>query len=78
MSATSTLEYSEKMKGVDEAQLKRLEKESERFATEIKTKEVENASLRDEITKIQSQLKASQDQLSEITKVRLHDACISE
>ena len=66
------------MKGVDEAQLKRLEKESERFATEIKTKEVENASLRDEITKIQSQLKASQDQLSEITKVRLHDACISE
>ena len=66
------------MKGVDEAQLKRLEKESERFATEIKTKEVENASLRDEITKIQSQIKASQDQLSEITKVRLHDACISE
>ena len=66
--------YSEKMKGVDEAQLKRLEKESERFATEIKTKEVENASLRDEITKIQSQIKASQDQLSEITKVRLHDA----
>ena len=44
---------------MSEAQLQRLEKESERFAKEIKQKEAENERLREQITALQEQVSAS-------------------
>ena len=57
-------------KGIDNAQLARLEKESERFADEIMQRESENKRLHQEIHNIEAQIKAGQSKLEEIQQVR--------
>ena len=58
---------------MSEAQLQRLEKESERFAKEIKQKETENESLREQITALQQRVtetKASFDEIATVSRSR--------
>lgn len=57
------------MTGIEEAQIQRLEKESERFTNEIKQKEKENKMLLDQIATLQCQIEQSNNLLREVTKV---------
>jgi len=55
--------------GIDEAQMQRLEKESERFTTDIKHREKENERLREQIASLQCQIQQSSKDLEEVTHV---------
>jgi len=57
------------MPGIEEAQIQRLEKESERFTNEIKQKEKENVMLLEQIATLQCQIEQSNNLLREVTKV---------
>jgi hypothetical protein len=57
------------MPGIEEAQMQRLEKESERFTNEIKQKEIENEMLLEQIATLQCQIEQSNNLLREVTKV---------
>ena len=54
---------------MDEAQIHRLEKESERFGNEIRKRESENKQLRENISSIKSQIEESKKTYDEIAKV---------
>lgn len=54
---------------MDVAQLRRLEKESERFSGEIKQRESENKLLKDQIAELKVQIEESKKMYDGITKV---------
>mmetsp|Transcript_37913 Transcript_37913/g.79406 ORF Transcript_37913/g.79406 Transcript_37913/m.79406 type:complete len:110 (+) Transcript_37913:103-432(+) len=58
------------MHGIDEAKLRRLEKESERFTNDIEQKETENKLLREQIAAIKSQIEEGKKKYDEIAKGR--------
>ena len=55
--------------GNDEAQMQRLEKESERFTIDIKHTEKENERLREQIASLKCQIQQSNKALEEVTQV---------
>ncbi len=57
------------MPGIEEAQIQRLVKESERFTNDIKQKEKENEMLREQIASLQCGIEQSNNLLQEVTKV---------
>ena len=54
---------------IDNVQLQRLERESERFTNEIRLKEAENIKLREEVDNLKSQVHSTQKTYDELAEV---------
>lgn len=54
---------------IDNVQLQRLERESERFTNEIRLKEAENIRLREEVDNLKSQISVTQGTYDELSQV---------
>ena len=54
---------------IDNVQIQRLERESERFTNEIRLKEAENLKLREEVDNLKSQISVTQGTYEELSQV---------